>query len=1058
MTEKTFPLERFYYGVLKGQTQSKPTVLARTSGIAPEHIKECLLVGRLAPPTVDQVSDKMAASLGIFRGEKLDYILTVAQINAAGVPQLLFVVLPRGPMSWLAGNLQPFRSLGNLEMPVFAGVRENLTPFILKDPKTATSSQQSKVMSNLLFYCNDNMTVAEGVLTAVVRGQPVAIKNAPNSLEKRLNFIEGLMSLLPPPARMRITFATNVLRVEDSLAEIKFLVNDETPADHTTFDWEKGTITPETFERHDYAKFILAQLRLDPIRVIEHASALSRTTAWRGMRNDNLEDALAWAAQRARIDSTVLSGQPADRDRVADILRQDPTLSNELRVAYAKHLLAMTLALKEWEPADILPGIAAANRDVAEALFAQLRDAINGKQQKEALDLVERWMRTVPEAPALPWHQLWHLASWLELQKRLEAKDFQSSAEYIRGLADKEPIFKVEMVASQIILQTLKYAYQSSELAQALLILAATQVSIADFQQLANDERLARQFPPALQRSLSVLREDIHSTGQRHPEVLIKGVEVLPSQYRPAVLAKLVEIALYLRRSELIDSAVLGQILQLAQSQYHERYRPLIHYILEDFADFARVKKLQPHGWVLLPQLYFMGGYIEEGNRLIELYQGNMFAPNQKADYLKLVNEIFSKSLLQHQTIINALEGFEDSRIWPDARVRAFSGALENQNWNANMEPAARRLTTLLFNTGELTRSVSPEEMLRLLQFHGERNNPLDMIRTASALVDKAIIMGDQGPQLLTKAWHQLAWQPEVGQAAVELLRRYMRQVNPALATGLPEYFRKELGKNVGDALQASYLVRNVIGRDNLVDFANDLVLTVKLLYDIALPYSEKKDRPPMHRVKHDLDTMSGNVTEEERQQIAKQMVEIGDTIYELGAAADGRRRPNASWDRNKILETMPENVVEFMLWLGSYFAEKKLPSVDFDKDTPAHILGNRSINMFKDEIATAHTILMNLKFAFADPIETVSVDALKEEAQSLWDDLSLYNQREYREPLTEAAWQLAFLLAYMAGRGNDRIFKDKGHGKKLEAGREEPTTELEAMRWMSGYFARKHE
>jgi hypothetical protein len=1058
VTEKTFPLERFYYGVLKGQTQSKPTILARTSGISAEQIKECLLVGRLAPPTIDQASDKMAASLGIFRGEKLDYILTVAQINSAGVPQLLFVILPRGPMSWLAGNLQPFRSLGNLEMPVFSSVRENLTPFILKDPKTATQSQQSKVMSNLLFYCHDNMTVAEGVLTAVVRGKPVAIKNAPNSLEKRLNFLEGVMSMLPPPARMRITFATNVLKVESSLAQIKFLVNDETPADHVTFDWEQGTLTPETYERHDYAKFILAQLRLDPVRVIEHTSALSRTTAWRGLRNDNLEDALAWAAQRARIDSTVQSGQPADRDRVAEILRQDPTLSNELRVSYAKHLLAMTLALKEWEPADILPGIAAANRDVAEGLFAQLRDEINGKKQKEALDLVERWMRTIPEAPALPWHQLWHLASWLELQKRLEEKDFQSAAEYVRGLAEKEPIFKVEMVASQIILQTLKYAYQSPELAQALLILAATQVSIADFQQLANDERLSRQFPPALQRSLAVLREDVHSTGQRQPEVLIKGVEVLPSQHRPAVLAKLVEIALYLRRSELIDAAVLGQILQLAQTQYHDRYRPLIHYILEDFSDFSRVKKLQPQGWALLPQLYFMGGYIEEGLHLIELYQGNLFTPNQKMDYLKLVNEIFSKSLLQYQTIINALEAFENSRIWPDARVRAFAGALENQNWNANMEPAARRLTTLLFNTGELTRSVSTEEILRLLQFHGERNNPLDMIRTASSLIDKAIILGDKGPQFLTKAWHQLAWQPEVGQAAIELLRRYIRQVNPALAVGLPEYFRKELGKNVGDALQASYLVRNVIGHDNLVEFADDLVVTVKLLYDIALPYSEKKDRPPLHRVKHDLDTMSGNVTETERQQIARQMVEIGDTIYELGVQANGRRRPNAGWDRDKIRETMPENVVEFMFWLASYFAENDIQPVDFDKDTPAHILGNRSISMFKDEIAVAHSIIKNLQFAFAGPIEGVNVDSLKDEAQSLWDDLSLYNQREYREPLTRAAWHLAYLLTYMSSRGNEQIFKDKGSGRKLESGREEPTNGLEAIRWMSGYFARKHQ
>src|SRR5690606_2319202 len=112
-------------------------------------------------------------------------------------------------------------------------------------------------------------------------------------------------------------------------------------------------------------------------------------------------------------------------------------------------------------------------------------DVVNSKQQVvEVLELVERWMETVPEAPALPWHQLWHLASWLELQKRLEAKDYLSAAEYIRDLSAKKANFKIDSVASQIILQTLKHAYESPELAQSLLIMAATHVPSGGFQQL----------------------------------------------------------------------------------------------------------------------------------------------------------------------------------------------------------------------------------------------------------------------------------------------------------------------------------------------------------------------------------------------------------------------------------------------------------------------------------------------------------------------------------------------------------------------------------------------
>ena len=1062
MAEKTFPLERFYYGKLQNTASNvKPAVLARTAGIAAGHVKECLLAARLAPPTLEQTSDKMPASIGIFRGEKLDFILSVAQVNASGVPQLLFVLLPKGPMSWLAGNLQPFRSLGNLEMPMFTAPRDNLTPFVLKDPKTATNAQQGKVMSNFLFYCQDNMETAEGVLTGLINGKPLAILNAPNSLDKRLNFIEGVSNLLPPPVRMNLTFATNVLNAGSTLAQIKFLANPETLNDHVVYDWETGQLTPAQYERHDYAKFILAQLRLDPDRVIEYTENLSKTTAWRAMRKDSLQSALGWAAQRARIDATVKTGQPADRDKVANILRQDPTLSNDLRVAYTKHLLAMTLALQEWEPADIIPGIAAAHRDVAEAVFAQLREGINSKKhQAEALQLVEHWMLNVPEAPALPWHQLWHLSSWIELQKSLEDKDYHSASEYIHGLSAKGDHFKIDTVASQIILQTLKYAYSSPQLAQALLILAATHVPSGGFQQLVTDERLAKQFALPMQKALAVLRQDAYSTdaAKPQPEILIRGVASLPKQYRPAVLAQLVEIALYLRRSELIDSTVLQEILRLAQSEHADRYKQLINYILEDFSNFDKVKTLGPSGWSVLPQIYFMGGYVKEGIYLIELYQSNLFDANTKLEYINLVGDVFLKSLLPAKAMNVALEGFEKSRIWPEARIRAYTGALINQQWHVSMESAASRLTTMIFNNGDLTRAVNDEHMLRLLQFHSERTNALDMLRVASAIVDKALMMGKDGPSFLVKAWAYLAWQPEVGHAALELLRRYIRSVPPEAARGLPQYFSEHLGKNVGEALEASFLVRTAIGEDNLQTFAENIQIVLKLLTDLAIPYHKSKSNPDMGRLRHDLDTMSGGLSEQERGLLADYINQVIQFIFEIGSQSGNRKRPSVEWSREKVLETLPENGVEFLLWLGCRFAkEDKLPPLALGRSALAHILGNRSVNMFFDEINTTFRLLSNLRLAFREGVPTFSLESLNAEIDSLWDALSLYNQRQIETILAHQSWETGLLLPYLANRSNAKILQDKGAGKKLESSTQEPTNELEALRWISGYFSRKH-
>ena len=85
------------------------------------------------------------------------------------------------------------------------------------------------------------------------------------------------------------------------------------------------------------------------------------------------------------------------------------------------------------------------------------------------------------------------------------------------------------------------------------------------------------------------------------------------------------------------------------------------------------------------------------------------------------------------------------------------------------------------------------------------------------------------------------------------------------------------------------------------------------------------------------------------------------------------------------------------------------------------------------------------------------SARALRAELNSLWDTLSLYNKRRYQSELAEDSQHLAAVLGLMAKEANERALGNGGPARQLETGKREPQNALEALRWVHGYFARKH-
>ena len=1060
MTEENiFRLDRFYFGnLVLGSNRASTTagIVARTPNITPEQAAECVRIARLAPPLLTERDDAMPGALGLFTGSSktADFLLVKAQHNEAGYPQVLYIFVPLTVQRQLQGNVLAFRPLGLMEMPAFSEVKTTLRPFELRDPAPPDTKTQTETLSDLLLYCQDSFTAVEGLLAGVVQGWPVAIVNSPPNIQKRLRFLQGLLSLLPPPARIGITFATHVHNFSSSQVQIKFATQHATPEKHVVYDWGEGKMLTEPPE-DPYSRYIVAQLRLDPGLVVERTAQLARTAVWRAMQREKLGQALAWVSRRAALDQTVLNGQPADREKVAAVLREDPTLPDDLRLAYVRHLLAFALALDEPHSADVVAAQCATRPPVTQAVTEQLRAAIENDQARTVYALLARWILRVPEGSAIAWQPLLHTAAQTHFHALLQAGQTEQALAFLEVLHAAPDALQLEKVFTALVQSGQEAARAHKALARSLFLLAAEFSSVGDLHQLLTDAAFVRQLPAETQTAISYLQPEARGLPPAH--VLDAGARVFGDGYRMLVLARFVELAVILQRAELVDTVALQALLVMTQSPRSDHFTQLIDHIIEDFSQIAVLQSLEPPGPRILVQLLLQTREYEQALAMLEFYQSDVFGPARLAEFTALAGEIFRLVALPSEEMTAALERLEGSQLRPEPRAAIYCNALINRGWAADQVYAAKRLTAMLFNDSALVGVVGVDNALRLLAFLSRTQNALDTFRVATALTEYAVQQGTDGAELLTRMWPHITENDPTSPMAFELLRRFVRGVPMRVVPPLIAYFGRELGAETADMLRATYIMRFVVPDANFQQFIEHIHLTAALLVDMASVYHAEAPRPTVGQLRRDLDTMPGGLNDAERQQIAANMLELQRLVFELGKGR-ARRTKNTAIGELLQAQTPPRSGVELLYFIGGHFGKHEPRPLTLHSEEMAHLFGSRSAAMLLRESTVVARLLRGLQTAFQELGEArPSARALRAELNSLWDTLSLYNKRRYQSELAQDSQHVAAVLGVMAKDVNERVLGNGGPARQLESGKRQPQNALEALRWVHGYFARKH-
>jgi len=1055
-TERIFQIERFYFGniIKEGQATGKPTILGRSPGLDASQIQSALKVARVRPPELDMTTEDMPSALGMFRMTATEFVIVKSQRTVEGFPQLMYLVVPDMALRWLAGNYALFESLAYQPSKSFDAIQHDLTPLELADPQTFSSGEQQDMLYDLYAYGGDKVKNIEGLVAGMIHAKQIGILNAPLDLKKRMGFIQGLLCMLPAPARMGITWVTHSEKAGSTPSQINFLSSADNLADYVVYDWEAGDLLTDSVS-DKYSKFIASQMRLDASLVVEATTNIARTAVWRAMRKDSLPDALHFASRRAAIDAAVTNNLPADRETVAAILRQDPTLTESMRLSYAEHLLAFTLALgDEFVHADVIPVVAAADRPVAEAIYESLKNVAEGENPLRVVDLVDRWLTHVPQAKVIPWHQLAYIAAHKHLSRLVESGTTDAIIKFLGRIQRTSRTLKMENIVPQLILLAKPKAQEDKRLAIALFLLGAEYLSIQLFEQLLQEQAMVEQFPERLQQALAHLQPAPASEPPAE-SLLISVVGDFEAQHRMLVIGRLAELAVYRKRENLIDTRIIEGLLRAAQSGYAWRFESLIQYLANKYTQPEMLSQLEKSALEILPHLHFSTGNYEMGVRLLETYQNRLFTVDRLRDFIDVIGNVFLNASLSLESLEQIFAIIEHSQIRPEPRTRAICSVLVGGGWGLVYRNLARRLTLMLYNDSRLVDIIGVEYSLRLVAFHASADDEVSIQEMSAVLLEIALARSKAGPDLIWRVYDQLQDQnPDMQKMGFDLVRRYVRLAPEDIAASLPKYFANKMTPDVGKTLKVTYIVRQVLGGRDFKEFAEDLHLTTILLLDIATVYHESKDPPPAHRLRTGLNSMSGGLIDEERDRIGDALDNIAQAIMVMGKQQDRGKKTEAFEAALLENKAVPKTAVDFLIFLGGIFARKQKRVVDTYREDMTHPFGERSATMVLEEVPKISKFLYDLLRAFPPTnAPDIELKALNGELDNLWQNLSLYHQRQVHPSLSNSSQYLGQLIPSMANKVNDRQMRSR----KIYEGEQLPQNELEVLRWLSGYFNRQH-
>jgi len=1045
-----YALEHFYYGQLfySGKPHGELRLLASSPGVKPEHAAEAITEARLPP-----MNNILNGSWALLRGKTIPFMIAQAQVSANGQAMRHVILMPIDVLRALGGNLRVLGKLVEGQMPIYDQVGHTIPLLTLPLAGVPSLAAQESAMLALMTATKDRMDVIESLLAAIIQGVQIVILNAPLDAVQRVTFLEGLLTLLPPPARFGVTFATHTLPLTKVDAQIRFLHEGNAPPNTLVFNWDTAALTGKKVE-DEYSRFIKSQLRLDTSMVIQQTSAMTGVAGWRLKRGDTLSDSLKYASYRLKIDTAINNNQPVASNEVAKILAEDPTLNDDLRAAYVRHLLAFALVLDEIENTDVLAVVARGQPDLERVIMRQMTDALGVGKADRVYRTLLRWLTNPLGFKGMYWIELAQRAASAYAEQLAKTGAADTLNAFLRHVQRAGSVIEAANVLPRLIEVSLPLAIQHQPLAETVFLLGAQTLTGSRWQKFAAIKPLLARLPEAFTTFSDVINSE---TSQPAPAgLLAQAASALGEDAKPLLTVRLADLATLANRRDLLDNNALAALVTAALSPLGKLYDTALRGIVRTLSTDEALEALGIYGSrYLLQILLARQSYDELATEL--LHQNRLLYPTDKMlSYATLLRGLFLETPFPKEDTPVALKTLSDKGIKPLPLAMAYFGALEQHGWT--QDEVASELTALVFGNRMIIEAIQLELLMQLLKYHVKRRDSNFAVRVAQLIPAAAARKGEDGIAPLIEVYKMLDWDDPVRVVAMDSLRRFVRRCSEAVAVTAAEQFKTALGDKVGEATEAAYILKRLMGGETLADYAYSAHTSAQFLYDTGLTFMDKSRLPSIPALLSDLDSLNGGLNDSERSSLAGAVVDMLKTLSQLAAAHRQIRPREVDEQIEQLVEGKgsAQTILDIFRVMGGYFARGRRLSARTDKLTSNHPLADRSAPILMREVSQIARLLKNALRTFPpDTRISISAEAIQGELESLWGDIALHERRSLVRDLAIDLQRIPELTLLISEKADGKGLQDGSNGlaRRLDANRQRPENALEFYRFLHGYF-----
>ena len=1050
MSSTKFLLEHFYYGqiVQAGKSAGEMQLLAASPGINDKIVN--YVVERVSiPPLIRSTNGAWALVRG--RSKQVPFVLVQAQIGSAGQVVNHYIIAQPDILKAAGGNLRALKTLIQDEIPAFDRTDNKLKLLELSQPDQPQIAEQVDDILELMTTTRNKMPSIETLLAAIVQGVQLLIQGAPPDLDQRVQFVMGLLALLPPSARFGVTFTTHSLPTSNIDAQIRFYSDDVPPEGTTIFNWATGLITGEE-PSDDYSHFVISQLRLDTELVIQQNTAMASIAGWRLNQGDKLADSLAYASTRLKIDTALQNNQPVSKDEVARILAEDPTLSDDFQIMYAMHLIKFSLAMEDMQHAAPVAVLLRGHDQLEKAVLQQMNTALDDGSAWLIYETLIKWMENPLGPQGHQWVSLTHRATLEYLKQMIEDHELEEITTILRELHFATSAVSIDSIVPQIVKIVLPLGYIDAQIAENLFLLGVKYLPTDPFRQLMNMDKFRAQLNPQLVRAWTYI-----GSGMLYADPaaeLVKTARSFGEQWESLILLRFAEFAANEGRLALLQTPTLAVLLDLALKDKLtvNRIRRIVAAV--ERTNLAELQ--QPAPRYLLQIRLALGDYDELARQMLRQL-GQLYVGDRQLDYLKMVGTVFSTTQIPVSEVPQSLKGIHEAGVKSIPLIVASISAIQGHVGAIELDTLVDQVAQQIVDERHLIDMIPPEAIISLMEHYTRRKNSAGLVKITNVVPLAAQQHGTNGIRMITDIHKRMDWDTRSREIGVQILRSFVRlQEDPERARKVVGYFGKELGTSIRRPLEVTYIMQRLLGFKSLTEYAAEINSAVVFLHSLAEIYGDPKNTPNLNELSNGLGAMPGALSAEDKRRLTDDIRFAGRAMLELGK----QFRSNAGRDQDRYMDGLlngdsnPSGSLDVLTAMGGHLVKGSRFRVQITPSQARYPLEPFTLRQFQDDFAACAFVFQNLLQAFPlnKPV-TITAAELQSELISLESALEADMQNVMLRNLARDIQYLVDMVILFEKDTDAKLFESGGLGKKIDTSKHKPRNVPEFMRLVYGYY-----